>query len=451
MNTFWEKCLESLEMDPRLFGGIFDTWIATLSVEAWNPETGELVLAAASTRKKDSTREQFGSIIAFHASQVNGGQDVRITWRVKTAAPKPAQKPAEPSSDPAMTKEMFENLAKSKGLVSSLSFDKFVQGMSNKVAVGAAMYVANNPGTKTYNPLYIYGGVGLGKTHLMHAIGLEMLWKNPQAKILCIPASTYVSTFIAASAKKDQRFLERFADLDLLMIDDVQMLGSKSETQKAFFSTFEALVPFGKQIVLTSDTYAKQLKEVDARLKSRFAGGMSVPIDPPELETREAILMKKAAQNGVTLPENVAYFIANHLKTNVRELEGALQRVIAHAKFKGLDISIEQTREALQDQINIHTEITVQDIQKKVADFYKIRVADMHSKRRPKQVAVPRQIAMYLCKKLTQKSYPEIGELFGGRDHTTVLHACRKIEGDRRSNDELNHELHVLEQTLQSL
>ena len=448
MKDFWEKCCDLLRIDSRISSDIFDTWIAPLQVESWDPKTSELVLSAASTQKKEATRMAYSDPIAFAAQRVNEFKPVTIRWVVKEPVVAPAAAPQ--ASKAREDSSSFDQLAKSCGLLSSLSFENFVQGMSNKVALGAAMYVANNPGTKAYNPLYIYGGVGLGKTHLMHAIGLEVLKKNPKARILCLSATSYIAEFMKGIARRDQSFYQRFGSLDVLLLDDVQMLGNKEGTQAAFFATFEALVPHGKQSVLTSDTYAKQLKDVDERLKSRFAGGMSVPIDPPELETREAILMKKAEQSGVQLPEDVAYFIANHLKSNVRELEGALQQVIAHARFSGIDISIEQARTALHDLIHSQNEITVQDIQKKVADYYKIRVSDMHSKRRPKQIALPRQIAMYLSKKLTQKSYPEIGELFGGRDHTTVLHACRKIESDRRINEELNHELHVLEQNLQN-
>ena len=395
MKDFWQNCCDLLRLDARISSDKFDTWIAPLQMESWDPKSGELVLSAASAQKRDVTRSTYSDIITFHATRANNDSPITVKWIVRE--PK-VEAPAPSSSVVQQDSTSFNQLAESCGLLSSLSFENFVQGMSNKVALGAATYVANNPGTKAFNPLYIYGGVGLG----------------------------------------------------LLLLDDVQMLGSKEGTQSAFFSTFEALVPHGKQIVLTSDTYAKQLKDVDERLKSRFAGGMSVPIDPPELETREAILMKKAEQSGTNLPEDVAFFIANHLKSNVRELEGALQQVIAHARFNGIDISIDQARTALHDLIHSQNEITVQDIQKKVADYYKIRVADMHSKRRPRVIAYPRQIAMYLSKKLTQKSYPEIGELFGGKDHTTVLHACKKIESDRRINEELNHELHVLEQNLQN-
>ena len=268
------------------------------------------------------TRSTYSDIITFHATRANNDSPVTVKWIVRE--PK-VEAPAPSSSVVEQDSTSFNQLAESCGLLSSLSFENFVQGMSNKVALGAATYVANNPGTKAFNPLYIYGGVGLGKTHLMHAIGLAVLKRNPKAKILCLSATTYIAEFLKGIARKDQSFYQRFKSLDLLLLDDVQMLGSKEGTQSAFFSTFEALVPHGKQIVLTSDTYAKQLKDVDERLKSRFAGGMSVPIDPPELETREAILMKKAEQSGTNLPEDVAFFIANPLKSNVRELEGAVK------------------------------------------------------------------------------------------------------------------------------
>lgn len=448
---FWKVCCDSLRADPRLRNDAhsdkFATWISPLQVESWDPDTHTLIIAASSSQKKETTRDSYGELILQHAQKANNGHPVSIVWTVKerTARVPRSNTPKNDNKSP----EYSDAMAQACGLLPELSFENFVSGMSNKVALGAAMYVSSNPGIKAYNPLYIYGGVGLGKTHLMHSIGLAVLKKNPKAKIRCMSATSYISEFISSVQSGDQTFFQRFGALDLLLLDDVQMLGSKKGTQDAFFSTFEALVNHGKQIVLTSDTYAKQLKDVDERLRSRFTGGMSVPIDPPELETRQAILMKKAEQNGTILPEDVAYFIATHMKSNVRELEGALQQVIAHSRFTGTPISIEQTKSALHDILVQGDQITVQDIQKKVADYYKIRVADMHSKRRPKQIAIPRQIAMYLSKKLTQKSYPEIGELFGGKDHTTVLYACQKIESERRSNEELNHEIHVLEQNLQ--
>lgn len=452
MKDFWKDCCDRLRLDARIGGAKFATWIEPLQMESWNRESGKLVLAAPSTQKKEAIRDAYGELIAFHAQMVNDGNPVNISWTVQKVA-KPAQ-PQTQTQAPASTgvnPKVYEQLAKASGLLPELCFENFVGGESNNVALGAAVYVANHPGTRNYNPLYIYGGVGLGKTHLMHAVGLSVLKQNPRARVLCISASTYISEFIKAAKNKDQSWHQGLNTLDLLLIDDVQMLGKVEGSQAAFLSTFESLVSQGKQLILTSDTYPRQLKGVDERLKSRFSGGMSVPIDPPELETRQAILMKKAEQRGTELPEEVAYFIAKHMKSNVRELEGALQQVIAHAQFNGIGISIEQAKTALHDLLHSSNEqITVQDIQKKVADYYKIRVSDMHSKRRPKQIAVPRQIAMYLSKKLTQKSFPEIGDLFGGKDHTTVIYACQKIESERRINEELNHELHVLEQSLQN-
>ncbi|MCG5031211.1 chromosomal replication initiator protein DnaA [Mesosutterella sp. OilRF-GAM-744-9] len=450
MKDFWKDCCDRLRLDARLGGEKYSNWIEPLQMQSWDPENGVLTLAAPSSPKKEVTRDTYGEIIAFHAQRANDDQPVKIIWTVQEASPVRSSMSSAPVRPEQKSQQVSDQLAKSCGLMTELSFENFVSGLSNNVALGAAMYVASHPGTKSYNPLYIYGGVGLGKTHLMHAIGLEVLKRNPRARVLCISANSYISEFMKAIKNQDQGFYQSFNSLDLLLLDDVQMLGARGGTQNAFFSTFESLVSHGKQIVLTSDTYARQLKDVDERLKSRFAGGMSVPIDPPELETRQAILMKKAEQRGKVLPENVAFFIAKHMKSNVRELEGALQQVIAHAQFNGIEISIEQAKVALHDIITPNDQITVQDIQKKVADYYKIRVADMHSKRRPKQIAVPRQIAMYLSKKLTQKSYPEIGELFGGKDHTTVIYACQKIETERRTNEELNHELHVLEQNIQS-
>lgn len=450
MNEFWKKCCDRIRLDQRVGVEKFGTWIEPLIAESWDPDKGELTLAAPKT-KKELVRRDYGEIIALHAMVENNLQPVSIKWTVQeTKRPEAGARPAAPAA-PLISPQMSDEIARSRGLLPELSFENFVPGMSNHVALGAAEYVANNPGTRAYNPLYIYGGVGLGKTHLMHAIGLQVLRQNPRANVKCLSASAYISDFVKASKNKDDKYFQSFNSLDLLLLDDVQMMGKSEGSQNAFFGMFEYLVQHGKQIILTSDTYPRQLKGIDARLTSRFAGGMSVPIDPPELETRQAILMKKAEQRGKKLPEEVALFIARHMKSNVRELEGALQQVIAHAQFSGIEISIDQTKTALHDLLHSSNEqITVQDIQKKVADYYKIRVADMHSKRRPKQIAVPRQIAMYLSKKLTQKSFPEIGDLFGGKDHTTVIYACQKIESERLKNQELNHELHVLEQSLQN-
>lgn len=330
-----------------------------------------------------------------------------------------------------------------------LTFDNFVTGKANQLARAAAIQVANNPG-KSYNPLYLYGGVGLGKTHLIHAIGNFMLMENPRARIRYIHAEQYVSDVVKAYQRKAfDEFKRYYHSLDLLLIDDIQFFSGKNRTQEEFFYAFEALIANRAQVIITSDTYPKEITGIDDRLISRFDSGLTVAIEPPELEMRVAILMKKAAAENVSVPEEVAFFVAKHLRSNVRELEGALRKILAFSNFHGKDITIEVTREALKDLLTVQNrQISVENIQKTCADFYNIKVADMYSKKRPANIARPRQIAMYLAKELTQKSLPEIGELFGGRDHTTVLHAVRKIADERSKDAQLNHELHVLEQTL---
>ncbi len=355
----------------------------------------------------------------------------------------PSQQPAAPSAQQADT------VHERSRLNPILTFDNFVTGKANQLARAAAIQVANNPG-KSYNPLYLYGGVGLGKTHLIHAIGNFMLMENPRARIRYIHAEQYVSDVVKAYQRKAfDEFKRYYHSLDLLLIDDIQFFSGKNRTQEEFFYAFEALIANRAQVIITSDTYPKEITGIDDRLISRFDSGLTVAIEPPELEMRVAILMKKAAAENVSVPEEVAFFVAKHLRSNVRELEGALRKILAFSNFHGKDITIEVTREALKDLLTVQNrQISVENIQKTCADFYNIKVADMYSKKRPANIARPRQIAMYLAKELTQKSLPEIGELFGGRDHTTVLHAVRKIADERSKDAQLNHELHVLEQTL---
>jgi len=332
----------------------------------------------------------------------------------------------------------------------SLTFETMVEGTANRMAHAAALHVASAPG-KLYNPLFIYGGVGLGKTHLMHATGNRLQQLNPQARVLYIHAEQFVSDVVRASMNKNfESIREKYHSLDLLLIDDVQFFtGNKEKTQEEFFNTFEALLAKKSHVVMTSDTYPKGLTNIHERLVSRFDSGLTVALEPPEFEMRVAILMNKAAAVDVELPEEVAFFIAKGVHSNVRELEGALHKVLAYSRFNGEKLSIQMAKEALRDLLSIkNRQISVENIQKAVADFYKIKVADMYSKRRPAAIARPRQIAMYLAKELTQKSLPEIGESFGGRDHTTVLHAVRKIGADRKQDTELNQQLHVLEQTI---
>ena len=377
-----------------------------------------------------------GGDLDLPSLDANEAAAARRTWR-------PGQSAAQQGS--AESDSMYE---RSK-LNPVLTFDNFVTGKANQLARAAAIQVADNPGI-SYNPLFLYGGVGLGKTHLIHAIGNQLLMDKAGARIRYIHAEQYVSDVVKAYQRKAfDDFKRYYHSLDLLLIDDIQFFSGKSRTQEEFFYAFEALVANKAQVIITSDTYPKEISGIDDRLISRFDSGLTVAIEPPELEMRVAILMRKAQSEGVNLNEDVAFFVAKHLRSNVRELEGALRKILAYSKFHGREISIELTKEALKDLLTVQNrQISVENIQKTVADFYSIKVADMYSKKRPANIARPRQIAMYLAKELTQKSLPEIGELFGGRDHTTVLHAVRKIAAERGTDAQLNHELHVLEQTL---
>ena len=331
----------------------------------------------------------------------------------------------------------------------ALTFDTLVPGRANQMARTAALHVAGSPGLM-YNPLFVYGGVGLGKTHLVHAVGNALLADRPDARILYLHAEQFITDVVKNYQRKTFDELKaKYHSLDLLLIDDVQFFAGKERTQEEFFNAFEALLAKRAHIIMTSDTYPKGLVDIDERLTSRFDAGLTVAIEPPELEMRVAILMKKADQEATPMPEDVAFFVAKNVRANVRELEGALRKILAYSRFSHKEINIALAREALKDLLSIQNrQVGVENIQKTVADFYKIKVADMYSKKRPASIARPRQIAMYIAKEMTQKSLPEIGELFGGRDHTTVLHAVRKIAAERQKNTDLNHQLHVLEQTL---
>ncbi|MFN7834779.1 MAG: chromosomal replication initiator protein DnaA [Burkholderiaceae bacterium] len=350
------------------------------------------------------------------------------------------QPPVRQSADLAYERSKLNN---------ELIFDNFVSGRANQLARAAAEQVAANPGV-SYNPLFLYGGVGLGKTHLIHSIGNKVLEAHPSAVIRYIHAEQYVSDVVKAYQRKAfDEFKRYYYSLDLLLIDDIQFFAGKNRTQEEFFYAFEQLIAAKKQIIITSDTYPKDIQGIEERLISRFNSGLTVAIEPPELEMRVAILLKKAEQQAVQVSEDVAFFVAKHMRSNVRELEGALRRIMAYASFHNRQVSMDVVREALRDMISIHHgQISVETIQKTVAEYYKIKIADMYSKRRQAIIVLPRQVAMYLAKELTEKSYMEIGELFGGRDHTTVLHAVHKINDLRGQQTELNHSLHVLEQTL---
>ena len=420
-----------------------------------------VTIQVANRFKMDWVRSQYAQRIS-QVLQTLAGEEVAVelvlTPREVTARQAPmSTRPARDSVfDEAVVAPAFAYTDSAAGegghksrLNTALTFDSLVEGSANRMARAAAMHVASQLG-QLYNPLFIYGGVGLGKTHLMHAIGNYLVKERADAKVLYIHAEQFVSDVVKAYQRKAfDEFKARYHSLDLLLIDDVQFFANKERTQEEFFNAFEALLAKRSHIVMTSDTYPKGLADIHERLVSRFDSGLTVAIEPPELEMRVAILITKAAVEGAVMPEDVAFFVAKNVRSNVRELEGALRKILAYSRFNQKDISIALAKEALRDLLSIQNrQISVENIQKTVADFYKIKVADMYSKKRPASIARPRQIAMYLAKELTQKSLPEIGELFGGRDHTTVLHAVRKIGAERGQLSELNQALHVLEQTL---
>ena len=449
--SLWQSCIDQLAQE--LPEQQFNTWIKPLQAQV-SDDLSKVTIFVANRFKLDWVRAQYGTRITGLLGRLSG-QSVQIELALaprEVAAKLPSvHNAAEPSSIEE-SNEIGEQRSPSElknRLNSSLTFDTLVEGTANRMARAAAMHVAGMPG-HLYNPLFIYGGVGLGKTHLMHAIGNRLLADKPGAKVLYIHAEQFVSDVVKAYQRKTfDEFKERYHSLDLLLIDDVQFFANKERTQEEFFNAFEALLAKKSHIVITSDTYPKGLTDIHERLVSRFDSGLTVAIEPPELEMRVAILINKARVEGIDMPEEVAFFVAKNVRSNVRELEGALRKILAYSRFNQKEISILLAREALRDLLSIQNrQISVENIQKTVADYYKIKIADMYSKKRPASIARPRQIAMYLAKELTQKSLPEIGELFGGRDHTTVLHAVRKIGGERQQVTELNQQLHVLEQTL---
>jgi chromosomal replication initiator protein len=463
MENFWQTC--SAQLERELTPQQFSAWIKPLA--PLNFEEGRLQIAAPNRFKLDWVKTQFASRISTLAAEFwDGPVEVQFVLDPATnRRPAPSvsssngnlRTGSSPSGDsrdshaPIDLPRPEDNAPRREQsrINEALTFDSFVTGKANQLARAAAIQVANNPGS-SYNPLFLYGGVGLGKTHLIHAIGNQVLADNPGVKIRYIHAEQYVRDVVTAYQRKGfDDFKRYYHSLDLLLIDDIQFFGGKSRTQEEFFYAFEALIAAKKQIIITSDTYPKEISGMDDRLISRFDSGLTVAVEPPELEMRVAILLKKATQEGVSLSDDVAFFVAKHLRSNVRELEGALRKILAFSRFHGKDITIDIVKDALKDLLSVQNrQISVENIQKTVADFFNMKVADMYSKKRPANIARPRQIAMYLAKELTQKSLPEIGELFGGRDHTTVLHAVRKIAADRSKNPEVNHELHVLEQTL---
>ena len=456
---FWQRCLDAFrdELTPQQF----NTWIRPLAVEG---SADGYRLLAPNRFVLQWVKERFSDRIAELAAAVEG-RAVPIVLAIVDAVPAPSRSPAASvapaSAPPAAHLRAPEPAASAQGatgprrfdqtsLNPSFTFASFVAGKANQLARAAGMQVAEHP--TSYNPLFVYGGVGLGKTHLIQAIGNDILGRNPTAKIRYIHAETYVSDVVRAYQHKAfDDFKRYYRSLDLLLIDDIQFFNGKNRTQEEFFYLFNTLIEAHKQVVITCDTYPKEISGIEERLISRFGWGLTVALEPPELEMRVAILLSKAASVGLKFDEQVAFFIAKHIRSNVRELEGALKRVAAYSSFHGQEITLPVAKEALRDLLAVQNrQVSIENIQKTVADYYKIRVSDMHSKKRSRAIARPRQVAMALAKELTQLSLPEIGSNFGGRDHTTVLHACRQIGRLRENVPEINHDVNFLLQVLRN-
>lgn len=451
MVGIWQQCLTQLEKE--IPSQQFSTWIKPLTTGEAADEVDQIRLLAPNRFVMQWVKERFLGRIHELAAQIHGSP-VRLTLGLAAAPAVPAgrmlpadvaDRPSPTSAAPAAARAGTDR----SSLIRDFTFENFVSGKANQLARAAAVQVAEHPGT-SYNPLFIYGGVGLGKTHLIHAIGNFMLARQPKARVRYLHASDYVSDVVRAYQQKSfDEFKRYYHSLDLLLIDDIQFFTNKDRTQEEFFYAFNALIEAHKQVIITCDTYPKDLSGLDERLKSRFSWGLTVAVEPPEQEMRVAIILKKAEAVSFQLNEDVAFFIAKHIRSNVRELEGALKSVIAYARFNGKEITLDTAKEALKDLLMAQNrQITVENIQKTAADYYKLKVSELLAKKRARNIARPRQMAMALAKELTQMSLPEIGDAFGGRDHTTVLHACRTIAALREKNHEINRDYHVLEQVL---
>ncbi|TWI57673.1 chromosomal replication initiator protein [Pseudomonas duriflava] len=484
----WQRCVDVLR--DELPSQQFNTWIRPLQVEA---EGAELRIYAPNRFVLDWVNEKYvGRLLELLDEQSDDGLVPELNLligsrksnkptRAPVMAPSPASTPSSASVQSASADQVEEPvqqiempivdeadpqpaplvpktertvqvegaLKHTSYLNRTFTFENFVEGKSNQLARAAAWQVADNP-KHGYNPLFLYGGVGLGKTHLMHAVGNHLLKRNPNAKIVYLHSERFVADMVKALQLNAINEFKRFyRSVDALLIDDIQFFARKERSQEEFFHTFNALLEGGQQVILTSDRYPKEIDGLEERLKSRFGWGLTVAVEPPELETRVAILMKKADQARIDLPHDAAFFIAQRIRSNVRELEGALKRVIAHAHFMGREITIELIRESLKDLLALQDKlVSIENIQRTAAEYYKIKIADLLSKRRSRSVARPRQVAMALSKELTNHSLPEIGDAFGGRDHTTVLHACRKIAELRESDADIREDYKNLLRTL---
>jgi chromosomal replication initiator protein len=440
--TLWNRCIRDLQAE--LPEQQFNTWIRPLQAVE---DGGRLRLLAPNRFVVDWLQEHYIQRILEIIDGSGGNTELllevgsrQVAAESTQAASRPLARASSPEPGPAII---------ASRLNPAFTFQSFVEGKSNQLARAAASQVGENPGT-SYNPLFIYGGVGLGKTHLMHAVGNSMLARKPNARVAYVHSERFVGDMVRGlQHNKISEFKRSYRSLDALLIDDIQFFAGKERSQEEFFHTFNALLEGQRQIVLTCDRYPKEVVGLEERLKSRFGWGLTVAIEPPELETSVAILMSKAEADGVDLPEQVAFFIAKRIRSNVRELEGALRRVIANSKFTGRPINLDFAKEALRDLLALQERlVSIENIQKTVAEYFKIRVGDLLSKKRSRSIARPRQVAMALSKELTNHSLPEIGDAFGGRDHTTVLHACRRIKALRETEKRIDEDYQNLLRTL---
>lgn len=455
LSQLWQNCL--LQLQDQISSNDFSTWLRPLQADV--SQTDCIMLYASNAFVESWVKSHYLASLTKTAQDLSKNPNLTIKITVGTK-PTPVPPPAQPVQDTANVTQIspsavnfsleLENTAFRTNLDPQYLFDNFVGGKSNELARSAGLRVVKNPGDKLINPLFLYGGSGLGKTHLLHAIGNSILAGNPKARIVYIHAERYVQEMVKAlRADRIEQFKKFYRSLDVLLIDDIQFFAGKDGTQEEFFHTFNSLFEGGRQIILTSDRIPRGIENFTERLTSRFGAGLTLEIEPPDLETRVAILMKKAEERKIDLPEEVAFFIGQKLRLNVRELEGALNRLHANVEFTGREITTDYAREVLRDMLVLQEKlVTVENIQKTVAEYFRIKVADLKSKDRSRSVARPRQIAMALAKELTNRSLPEIGKGFGDRDHTTVLHACRKVEELRREDSSIEEDWSNLIRTL---
>lgn len=437
----WQKALELIKTELGNDQS-FNIWFKP--IRAISLEDGVITLEVPNKFFKTWLLDKYLPLISSSLRASSGAE-----LKIEIKAAQPGDQPLDTQNPQAAKKDKLfgifparstQDHAREIGLQPKYTFESFVVGPSNRFAQATALAVADSP-AKTYNPLFIYGGVGLGKTHLMHAIGQRSLAKFPRSKILYMSSEAFTNQLISAIQNRSMAdFKKKYRSVDILMIDDIQFIAGKESTQEEFFHTFNSLYDTHKQIVVSSDRPPKEIKDLEDRLVSRFGWGLVTDIQPPDFETRSAILKKKSERETIALPDDVLYFLAEKIKTNIRELEGALIRVVAYAKLVDTDVTVDLVKDVLKDMISEgEKKVTIDIIQKKVSEYFDIRLSDMRAKKRSKAIAYPRQIAMYLARKLTDYSLPEIGESFGGRDHTTVMHACDKVEGDIKSKGEFRN------------